>query len=293
MNFIQRKIIVEFQLGSGDFGEATGDTVRVSGLRVQANIQNTSGAALGDAQVRIFGLAPGLLNKLSGLNRASQALRQNTIIIYAGDDVAGMATVFIGQITLAQIDLANVPDSTLTISAQSGQFGALQTATPTSYPGSVDAAIVMKYLANQMKIGYDGPNGVSVILSTPYFPGSYLDQVRACAQKAHIGWNISNGKLWIWPSDGNLPGPIPLISPNTGMVGYPSYSSGQFEGLAVTTIFNPLLRIAGLVQIESGLSVANGTWAVFDIFHALESETPGGKWFTQFNASPTAQHIQQ
>ena len=88
---------------------------------------------------------------------------------------------------------------------------------------------------------------------------------------------------------------------DTGMVGYPSYSSGTFQGLAVTTIFNPLLRIAGLVEIQSGLSLASGAdmnwssgiWNVFDICHVLESETPGGKWFTQFNAFPQGANAQQ
>ena len=288
MAFLQRKIDVEFRLGTGAFGETGFNTVKVSGLRVQANVMNTSGAALGQLQMRIYGLPPTVLNELAQLNQADQAIRNNTIIVTAGDDVNGMATVFMGLITLAQLDLTQTPDSSMTVVAIAGLFGAMQSATPSSYPGPTDAAIIMADLATKMGLNFEGANGVSVILASPYFPGSWKEQADRCARAANIGWIIdeTSNTLAIWPRDGYRGGPIPLISPDTGLVGYPSYSSGQFQGLAVTTIFNPLVRIAGRVQIESVLKVANGKWAVFDIVHALESETPGGKWFTQFTASP-------
>lgn len=288
MTLLKRKIDVEFQLGTGTFGESGFTTVKVRGLRVQVNIRNTSGAALGDLQMRIYGLPPSLLNQLAGLNTADQYLKKNTIIVTAGDDAIGMSTAFMGQITLAQIDLSNSPDSSLTIVAIAGHFGSMQTASPSSYPGATDAAVIMSDLATKMGYDFDGPNGVSVILSKPYLPGTWKEQADRCARAANIGWIIDEKEntLAIWPRDGHRGGAIPLISPDTGLVGYPSYSSGQFQILEVTTIFNPLVRIAGLVQIESGLQVANGKWSVYDITHALESETPGGKWFTQFNASP-------
>lgn len=286
MSLLTRKIDVEFQLGVGDFGDSGFDTVKVSGLRVQANIVNTDGAAMGNAQLRIFGLPPSLLNQLAGLNQAAQAIRNNTIIVTAGDDVSGMPVVFRGTISLAQLDLTNAPDSSLTVCAFAGLFDALQTAKPSSYPGSADAAIIMSDLAVKMGLGFEGPNGVSVILSTPYFSGTLRDQAESCARAANIGWTIEGQTLAIWPRDGSRGGAIPLISPETGLVGFPAYSSGTFQGLAVTTIFNSLLRVGKPVQIESSLKVANGTWHVFDIAHALESETPSGKWFTQFNASP-------
>ena len=292
MAFIQRRIEVEFQLQVGSFDEGAFDTVRVKGLRVQANVSLTSGPVLGNAQIRIFGLTPSLLKKLSGLNQAAQAIRQNTVILYAGDDVNGLAVVFRGQITLALLDLASVPDSSLTVSALAGAFGKLKPFTPSTYPGSADAATIIGNLAAEL--GYDFENnGVSVILTTPYYAGTALVQVEKCAKAARIGWTIDKKTLAIWPHDGSRGGAIPLISADTGMVGYPTYTSGNFQGVAITTIFNPLLRIAGLVKIESGLAVANGIWGVFDIAHALESETPGGKWFSQFNAQAQGQNVQK
>lgn len=288
MTFLQRKIDVQFQLGTGAFGEGgTDNTATVRGLRIQANITNTDGATKGNAQLRIYGLPPSLLNELSGLNQAAQAMRKNKVTVSAGDDVNGMATVFHGEISLAQVDLTNTPDSSLTVVAFAGLFAALKTAAPSSYPASADAAVIMADLAAKMGLGFEN-GGVSVILSTQYLWGTLYEQADTCARAANISWTVDIDKevLAIWPRDGARNGAIPLISPETGLVGFPSYSSGMFQGLAVTTVFNPLLRVGKPVQIESSLKVANGTWTVFDITHSLESETPGGKWYTQFNASP-------
>lgn len=285
MTLAKRQIDVEFILNEGTFENTEFNTVMVKGLRVQANIVNTDGPAMGNAQLRIFGLPPSLLNQISGLNQAAQAVRNNKIIVCAGDEVSGMPIVFQGTISLAQVDMANAPDSSLTVCAFAGYFEKMKTAPATSYPGSADAAVIMSDFAVRMGFGFEA-NDVSVMLSTPYFSGTLLDQAESCAQAANIAWTIENNTLAIWDRARGRGGAIPLISPDTGLVGYPGYSSGQFQGLAVTTIFNPLLRVGKPVKIESSLRVANGTWTVFDIAHALESETPGGKWFSQFNASP-------
>jgi hypothetical protein len=68
------------------------------------------------------------------------------------------------------------------------------------------------------------------------------------------------------------------------MVGDPNYSNSVY-GIEFTTLFNPLLRPGGKVQVESGLEVANGTWQIFNLQHQLDSEDPGGQWFTRFSGS--------
>lgn len=285
MTLIRRRIDVEFHLNDDNFEDTDFDTVRVEGLRVQANIVSTDGPSIGEATFRIFGLPPTILSKMNGLNRAAQAVRKNGVIIYAGDEVSGMPIVFKGTISLAQIDMANPPDVSLTVVAYAGYFESLKTAASTSYPGSADAAVIMSDFAARMGFGFER-NGVSVILSRPHYSGSLREQAQSCADAAKIAWTVEEDKLVIWDRKVGRGGSIPLISPDSGLVGYPSYSTGQFQGLAVTSIFNPLLRIGKKVRVESALKVANGTWGVYNLAHSIESEIPNGKWFTQFNGSP-------
>ena len=285
MTFLKRRIDVVFQLGTGVFGESGTNTVTCSGLRVQAHIDKVFGPGMGEAQVRLYGRTPSLMNQLSSLNQATMATRKNTILISAGDDVNGMATVFQGQIMISQIMLNTAPDTALMVLAQGGAFAAVQLVAPTSYPGAADAAVVMQNLAHLAGLEFEN-NGVSMQLATPYYPGSPLEQIRRCAEagRAVFDYVIDDKTLAIFPVGGARGTQIPVISPDTGMVGYPNYSTSVY-GIELTTLFNPLLRPGGKVQVKSGLEVANGTWQVFNLQHELESETPNGQWFTRFSGA--------
>jgi hypothetical protein len=282
---VTRLINLTFRLGTGTFGTTGSNTVTVTGMRVEATINQCANAFSGcSADLKIYGLTPSLMNALSALNSATEIVQQNVIIISAGDAVNGVSVVFCGQILTSQIDLTGSPNAVLNISAFSGYFEGVMLASPSSYRNNADAAVIIANLAAQMGRNFEG-NGVSVMLSTPYFAGTPMDQARKCAEAAHLNLFDDGVTLAIWPIGGKRGGVIPLISPATGLVGYPSYSSGQ-TGLAVTSIFNPNITMGGLVQIKSSLQVANGKWRAFNITHELESQTVSGAWLTHFEANP-------
>lgn len=285
MTFIKRKIELTFGLGKGDFGLAGEDVLIVNSARVECNITQTVGPSLGQAHVRVYGLSESLLNQLSALNNVQMAARMNRLLIKAGDEKSGMATVFNGQIQLCQIDMASAPDVALNIHAYGALLEKLRTLEPRSYPGSADAAVILQNLANDAGYLFEN-SGVSVMLETPYYPGSILEQIQRCAKDANVEHVVdvttNPNTLAIWPRGGSRGGAVPLISPATGLVGYPSYSSGM-GGITVKCVFNPTLRYASRVKVESSLKVANREWVIFNLSHELDSEMPGGHWFTRFD----------
>jgi hypothetical protein len=290
MSFVKRKIELTFILGRGVFGESGGTKVVVSGLRINCTVQSNLGPRQGTANLRVYGLTKSLLNQLTSLNRAAEAQRLNRIIIKAGDDKVGMSVVFDGQIMLSQIDMTSFPDVALVVEALGGALEMLKVMEPISYPAA-DAAVILSELAYKMGMDFEN-NGVSVMLATPYYAGSLMEQAAECARDANITMVIDYGDtgrnlMAIMPKGKPRGGLIPLIAPETGLVGYPSYSSGLY-GIAVKCIFNPQLRLAGLVKVQSDLQVANGTWMTFHIAHEIESEVPGGQWFTHFQTLPFA-----
>lgn len=288
MSLKSRKITITFQLGTGSFGNSGQyNTVTVEGLRCYVQISNGGANSMGAASIRIYGLQPTIMDSLSALNlpignTQVMSARKNTVLIAASDDDGNMATIYQGGIWTGQIDMNESPDTSLIVTAIAGIFDALNPIPPTSYPNSADAADIMKYLAGQMGYKFEN-NGVSVQLSTPYFPGSAREQAIRCANAANIAWTIDNGVLAIWPIDGFRKGTLPLISPDTGMIGYPTYWT---SGISVKTRFNPLLKIGQLVNVKSSLLVANGNWHIYNLAHELESESPNGPWETSFNGSP-------
>lgn len=283
--FVQRKIDLTFKLGTGSFGEDGADEVTITGLRVQASISQ-SGARMGEAQLRIYGLTPSLMNQLSALNQAFTVIRNNTITINAGDDVNGMSMVFQGLISMAQIDLSESPASALNILAYTSMQYALKKAPASSYKGTVRVSDILRDMATKMGIAFEDTWGIDTTLSSPYFDNTLYVQARDAVEHAGIEWNACEGNtLAIWPKGKSRKKDAEVISSKTGMVGYPGYDN-QYGGITVTTEFNPRLIIGGPVKVESELMVANGNWYTYDISHDLESETPGGQWFTRFRGAP-------
>lgn len=309
MSTFSRKLLqVAFQLGEGSFGQTGADTITIPAadsdqkLRISATISKAGGLTMSTAAVQIYGLTLEQMNKLSQLKQPILSKRANLITLSAGDTETGMSTVFTGGITESWPNMEGAPEVFLDVRAQTAVYDSLRPIPPTSYSGPTDVATVIAGLAAQMDLGFVN-NGVSVMLDTPYFPGSARDQAYAAAQHANINIHFDDGttilqggsadnpavpkgtqaasgvpKIIIWNKGETIGGQVPVVSPQTGMVGYPTVTS---TGIIVQTVYNPNLAFGGSFECKSSLTVANGTWGIFNLTHELESEIPDGKWFTR------------
>lgn len=279
--FVKRLIDVEIGLGQGDHGLGGTQTTRFSGPRVSAQIVRNGMPGNSHATIRLYGLSLDDMNSISSLGKPIIYDRNNTVTLFAGNAIDGMSVVYYGTIYEAWADFDGAPEITLNVNAVSGLIDAMKPIAPASYSGSVDAATIMAGLAVQLGYHFEN-NGVSVILSNPYYPGTARDQIDACATEANIfaalDGNGAGTTLAIWPKDGSRGGVIPLISPDTGMVGYPGYMAG---GLNIRAIYNNAIRFGGQVKVQSSLKTACGTWTVNRLVHNLESQKPHGAWFTE------------
>lgn len=292
MALTRRKIGLRFQLGKGTFGDSGADTVEIDGLRVQATIDTVGGETMATCAFRVHGLDLNVMNSLTLLGKRLPEGRQNSLQLSAGDDATGMAVAFVGHITECWADLSGQPDAILAGTAMAGFVDTLKPVPPVSYDGNVDVATIIRGIAAQMTrpggdgsgaaiVGYDFENsGVAgaIQLRDAYYSGSLIDQLRAVARDANINCVLDGTTVAIWPKDGSRGGAMPVISPQTGMVGYPLYTE---NGIQVTTLYNPNIRFGGKVKVESALKPAVGNWSPFQVTHDLESEMPGGKWFTR------------
>ena len=287
MSFIERKIALQITLGQGaSFDPSGSNVVNLEKHRISVSINKTiGGAGFGEARIRVYGLVPSILNKLSSLNSAIATAQGNRLAVMAGDDRNGMALVFTGNIILAQADMSTQPETALSLLAVGSGLQATQNIAPQSYPGGADAAVILQNLASLAGLNFVN-YGASKIISTSYTWGSARKQIEDVIRAAGFHGAIDNGALIIWPADGVRGGQVPLVSSATGMVGYPTYwASEKGGGIAVTTVFNQQLRTGAAVKVESGLNVANGTWGIYELAHDIESLVPGGQWFSHFKAN--------
>lgn len=284
--FAQRAIDVTITIGKGQYGEKLGEPVTLTGCRVVASTQVYATQTQGLLNCLIYGVPLTLINQLTRIGIINQNVKTNAITVSAGDYTGTKSTVYEGEIWTAYGDFSGAPDVPLVVTAQSGIVNAVKPVAASSYKGSVDAATIMQSIAQEM--GYSFKNdGVNVKLSNPYYSGTALDQFKSCARAAGALFAIEGKTITIWPKSSTRSGAPIIVSPATGLVGYPAFSS---NGIAITTLFNPNFELGGKVTLQSSLIPACGTWGIYAISHSIASEMPNGPWFTQLMLA-TAQNL--
>ncbi len=256
------------------------DTVVIENLRMSAEILHAGGPSDGTLDLTVWGLTELTINRLSTLGMRINAVPKNQIVLEAGDDQTGMAVVFTGYILAALANFNASPDVSFHLSAQTLMPYSSIPAAASSFKGSADVATIMSGFATQMGLKFEN-GGVSGQLSNAYFSGSVKTQAQTCVDAAGIAWNHGEGGvLAIWPKFGSRNGQIPLVSPATGMIGYPTYSA---LGIDVLTLYSPSIGFGQKVQVQSSLKAACGEYSVCGLAHHLECEMPDGKWFSTVN----------
>lgn len=276
-SFTQKKINITLVLDADQFSDGS-NTLLLTGHRVLAEIKNVGAFGQGTmSTVKIFGMAQSDMNRLSLLNFNALVVRRNKIIVSAGDDKIGMFDVFAGQIINAWADYSGMPEVALVIQANPAYYWQIATAEPTSYPTIIDAGVALADLARRMGMTFTN-NGVKKFLTTPYLSGSLIDQARAIVKAIDAIMIIDGDSMTITEQGLPLAGEIPLISADTGLIGYPAWSQ---NGITISTLFNPAIRMQGQVELETDIDIAKGRWIVLALSYRLESENPSGAWFCQ------------
>jgi hypothetical protein len=275
MAFTQKLINVTFNSGAGSFSP-----ISLTGLRITCHTEAGAEPSMLWCDLLIYGMTLSHMNQLSTLGWAVQKPGKDTISVYAGD-ASGMSLIYKGDIWQAVSDYQGGPNLPFHVVAKSGSRESALNVKPISVNSkSADFAQLWQQIAQKMGLQPE-TNGINVKLAYPYLPYSARDMAVALAQHANVNWTIDRDVLAAWPRYGSRQGAAPLISPQTGMVGYPSWSA---SGIKIRTLFNNELKIGGKVQVQSSITPANGTWSISKLEHNLQALTPNGEWFTTIEA---------
>jgi hypothetical protein len=322
-SYLSRAIDVTLSLGSGTYGQTGFNSVKLSGLRVVATIEKRGFPSFDTAEIRVYGVPASIMNQLSSLGVPVPLLRYNSVLLEAGDAVNGMAVVYNGYSNQVWQNFDGAPDTCLQIIGSTGGQAAMQPTPPLSYPNGGDVATILAGIATRANWAFEN-NGVTAKLGPSYFPGTAMDQVHSIARQANIELYIDSGTppegtaasgtgtqspgatLAIWPKGGMRGGAIPIISAQTGLVGYPRVSGWNLQ---FRSLFNPNLRLGGAVIIQSSLGnpAANvtpeqaqsagvptntqtggpsGRWLLTTpLIYDLSSQQQNGPWFVDATCS--------
>jgi len=301
-SFTKKKIRVTLTLDRGTFndsafGDTQSNTLTIEGLRVQCTINSPGGYVSSESHIRIYGLSKNVMDAVTTLrldnaaqvpDGSTRAQFKNSIAIEAGDDESDYTLVFTGNIITAMGDYANLPDVYLDIVAQAAYEQQIANLKPNSYQGSRDAADILADIAAQAGWETEFHDLAGKPLTDQYLTGSAKSQAEKIAQAAGFDLLFENNTMVAMRSGGTRTGQIPLLSSETGLVGYPSF---DYVGVQFKCLFNPTIRMYGQIQIDSDLSRANGTWRVSALQYELDSETPQGRWFCSGRGTPPQEAV--
>lgn len=279
-SFVKRRLRVVLTLADQVTYQGTNaNTLTIEGLRIIVKTKY-AGAVAPEATVEIYGMKQDDMNSLTMLAWKALSIKRNTIQIFALDAGAWFE-VFHGNILDAVPDYEAAPDVPLRINAISLLFDKLAKANPTSYKGSVAAADVIGKLAGSINYTFEN-QGVTALISNPYYPGTVVDQMRAVATAADCDLFVDGTCVAISLRAQPRDLPTVVISPSTGLIGYPSIDN---QGIRLSCLWVPGLRIGAPVRIVSDIPKANGDWRIYSLSFLLESERPDGQWFAEMGVN--------
>lgn len=263
MSFIKRSIEIHLTLSKGNFGD--GNTKVIRDLGMSASVQKLGPPDFPKASVEIYGMALDEIQALTSLSFHPFKTSRNFINIYAGDNVSGMSEVFAGSIVSAHGDFSGCPEHKLVIDAEAGFWGRVYAQGPGVVSGVQDAA---SYVARQAAAaGMTFSNeGVSARLRNCIFHGSPIEQARQVAAQIGADLLIDDEQMILLPKNGHRKGMIPLLSAQSGLLGYPAVTG---DGIECRSIFNPAYRFAGLFRLETVVPKAKGEWRCVKLTHKL------------------------
>ncbi|WP_345822889.1 hypothetical protein ABC766_32140 (plasmid) [Methylobacterium fujisawaense] len=275
MSFARKCIDVELTLKANTFAGGS-NSIYLTGLRVSAHITQPGAPDFGQLQAAIYGLSLSKMNALTTLGRQYSLRDANTIRLYAYEEGQKPSLVFAGTILDGYPDMRGAPQVAFRVAAHAGMAGAVAKVAPTTMQGAVKAETLLKQICQKGGWQFEN-NGVDALLRNPYLPGGAYRQAVAVMHASRCLMTVDRDTLAVWKPGGSRQGSVPLISPGTGMIGYPRYRQAAVE---VETAYLPTVQMGGRIQVQSELTPACGVWAITYVEHELEAELPGGKWQT-------------
>lgn len=275
-SFVNRALKMVISLYEGEFEDGS-NTKEITDLAMTCTIQKLALPEGGKASAEITGLPLSDMEALTTLAFDPLYVKNNIISIYAGDYVAD-SLVFQGTITKAGADFNSAPDVKFKLEAAIGYFGRMTAQGPTAIHGAQPASAFIKGQVEQAGFRFTN-QGVSTQISDCVFQGSPIQQAQACASQIGAELVLDDGEAVLMPSGGSREGNTVVLGKDSGLLGYPTITQ---NGVEMKAIFNPAFRFGGLVQLETIVPKASGTWKIVKLTHKLSANMPNdGSWESQ------------
>ena len=331
-DFTRKQIAITFFVPKAD-GSFDSFTVG-QGHAIQAIIKHAGFTTGSEAEVSIKGLSHKDRDSLSIIpdhptldNLNTTTAGQTVITIQAGDEGTPLTHLFTGTIDRAYTDYDDL-DIPFHVHAMTSTILASILPQAKGYDGPQNVTTLLADICREAGFQLLDHGGWErhTSLTNHYRWGTALDQIQTILKATKGIFNFSpfipvkgenerttiasnqkaipyKGLLEIWgptftglPQDGQEQ-TVPVISAETGMIGYPRYSN---SGISLTTLlqpditfWHPLMLDSAYLPVSSsettmtGIPPWNGLWLTTFVWHDISTETPHGPWHTHMDCIRT------
>jgi hypothetical protein len=291
-SFSVKRLRASLILPQGVFAGTNSNTLVIDNLRMSAKLECASGNFTNFCAIQIWGMQQVDMNSVTVLfgqdgNAQNVAALAVLRLEVGGDTPNSWLQIFSGQFQEASPDYRSIPEVCLTVTAATGYGAQILPVPPISVRGPAAIASLASQIAQKLGFPLEN-NGVTGVLSSPYFVGTLMEQWRQLMEAARTDFYFdANGTLVICPRGQGRQGRVAVaINAQSGMVGYPTLN--RF-GCTVKVVFNPAIALGAPVQIQgSEVPGCDGLWFPRTMRHDIDTIKPAGQWFTTLELSPFA-----
>ena len=273
----------KLELKIGDDG---GEGLDFSKLRVQFNVTKKDSSTPNAASIMVYNVAQ------STVARVQKEF--NSVYLAAGYG-ENCAAIFHGTITHVTYYRENGTDGVLKIAAGDGDVAHnFAVVNKTLAAGATQKDVLNIAAAEYEKKGIN--SGFSTEIVTPALPrgkvmyGMAADFLEKGAKNAGANFSVQDGKMQFVKDNGALPDEAFVLNSGSGLIGTPAQTT---DGVQVTCLLNPRLKIGGIVQIaqkdilptddaDAQALAADGYYRIFAL--DFNGDTHGGEWYCDFTA---------
>ncbi|SEO76230.1 hypothetical protein SAMN02800692_1985 [Luteibacter sp. UNC138MFCol5.1] len=243
--------------------------IEIDALRVAWDIKKTSDAKPNPGKIRVWNLSREHMNLLV----SKQYTRARLFVGYSE-----LRQIFVGDIIHASAVRDNL-DFITELECGDGDAAYKNSHVSLSLAAGATDQQVFGELAKTMQGVGPGTAGFSRKRALPrgkVLSGNTRDHLGALAANHDAEWSIQDGELVMLPASQVLSDEAVVLSEDTGMIGSPEATD---DGLEITSLVNPDLRIGGLVKVDSIVSAYNGVFKVTSIEYS--GDLAGSEWFSK------------
>lgn len=225
-------------------GQSGGDALDLSDLRVRFNIRRGDLQTPNSGRFRVYNVSEATRQRIQ---------KEFTRVVFQGGYEGNFGILFDGTIKQVRRGRESQTDTYLDITAADGDsaynFAVVNT---TLAAGSTTADHVAAACTAMNPYGVT-QGYLPELPSNPLPRGKVMfgmarDFMRWTARTCQTVWSIQDGKVIMVPETSYMPGEIPVITAETGMVGLPEQTQ---NGITVKMLLNPSVKIGRLIQIDN------------------------------------------